>query len=126
MKKILGILSLALLGALVWLLFLKPYDFVAILEAKSVPGTINHTLKTWSRSIENSDIRQIDDSSRLRQELQFNDSIFIYDWKLTRINDSLTSIKVGVSLEEKNHLLRVANLFLETDFKRRSRNTILD
>ena len=126
MKKILGIVSLALLGGLVWLLFLKPYDFVAVLEAKSVPGTINHTLKTWSRSIENSDIRQIDDSSRLRQELQFNDSLFIYDWKLTRINDSLTSIKVGVSLKEKNHLLRIANLFSETDFKRRSRNTILD
>jgi effector-binding domain-containing protein len=126
MKKILALVSLVLAGALAWLLFLKSHDFVAVLEAKSVPGTINHTLKTWSRSMENSEIRQIGDSNHLKQELRFNDSLFVYDWKLTRTNDSLTKIEVGVSLEEKNPLMRISNLFSETDFKHRSRNTILD
>ncbi len=119
-------MSLALLGFLIWLLLVKPTDFVAVLEAKSVPGTINHTLKTWSRSIENSDIRQDVTSNHLRQELRFHDSLFVFDWKLTRENDSLTRIKVGVSLESGNPLMRITNLFSESDFKRRSRNTILD
>lgn len=126
MKKILGIVLLVLLGVLIWLVFLKPSDFIAVLEAKSVPGTINHTLKTWSRSLENSDIRQGTDQNHLRQELRSNDSLYVFDWKLTKENDSLTRIKVGVSLESANPLMRIRNLFSDTDFKRRSRNTILD
>lgn len=125
-KKILGLLLVAMLGGLIWLLFLKPYDFVAIMEARSVPGTINHTLKTWSRSIENSHIRQDGDRNHLLQELRFNDSLYVFDWKLTRKNDSLTQVEVGVSLESENSLLRLVNLFSNTDFKRRARNTILD
>lgn len=125
-KVILGIFLAAILGGLIWLLFLKPYDFVAMMEARSIPGTINHTLKTWSRSIENSDIRQEGGKNHLRQELRFNDSLFVFDWKLSRENDSLTHVKVGVSLESENPLMRVVNLFSETDFERRSRNTILD
>ena len=126
MKKILGIFLLVLLGVLIWLVFLKPSDFVAVLEARSVPGTINHTLKTWSRSLENSDIRQGTDKNHLRQELRSNDSLFIFEWELKRENDSLTQIEVGVSLESANPLMRIRNLFSDTDFKRRSRNTILD
>lgn len=126
MKKILGIVLLVLLGVLIWLVFLKPSDFVAVLEAKSVPGTINHTLKTWSRSLENTDIRQGTDQNHLRQELRSNDSLFVFEWKLTKENDSLTRIEVGVSLESANPLIRIRNLFSDTDFKRRSRNTILD
>ena len=126
MKKILGIILLVLLGVLIWLVFLKPSDFVAVLEARSVPGTINHTLKTWSRSLENSDIRQGKDQNHLRQELRSNDSLFVFEWGLNRKNDSLTQIEVGVSLESANPLMRIRNLFSDTDFKRRSRNTILD
>jgi effector-binding domain-containing protein len=126
MKKILGIVLLVLLGVLIWLVFLKPSDFVAVLEARSVPGTINHTLKTWSRSLENSDIRQGTDQNHLRQELRSNDSLFVFEWELNRENDSLTQIEVGVSLESANPLMRIRNLFSDTDFKRRSRNTILD
>lgn len=126
MKKILGIFLLVLLGGLIWLVFLKPSDFVAVLEARSVPGTINHTLKTWSRSLENSDIRQGTDQNHLRQELRSNDSLFVFEWGLNRENDSVTQIEVGVSLESANPLMRIRNLFSDTDFKRRSRNTILD
>ena len=126
MKKILGIILFVLLGVLIWLVFLKPSDFVAVLEARSVPGTINHTLKTWSRSLENSDIRQGKDQNHLRQELRSNDSLFVFEWGLNRKNDSLTQIEVGVSLESANPLMRIRNLFSDTDFKRRSRNTILD
>ncbi|MGA9269222.1 MAG: GyrI-like domain-containing protein [Lutimonas sp.] len=126
MKKILGILLVALLGFFIWLMFLKPYDFIAVLDAKSVPGTVNHTLKTWSRSIEDSDIRQTGDMNHILQELRFNDSLFLLDWKLSRKNDSLTRVEVGVSLEKKNPFMRILNLFSDTDFKRRSRNTILD
>jgi len=126
MKKILVITLVALLGALIWLVFLKPGDFVAVLEARSVPGTINHTLKTWSRSLENSDISRGTDQNHLRQELRSNDSLFVFEWEMNRENDSLTLIEVGVSLESANPLMRIRNLFSDTDFKRRSRNTILD
>lgn len=126
MKKIIGILTLALVAALIWLLFLKPHDFVAVLEAKSVPGTINHTLKTWSRSLEKSDIELVGEMSHLRQQIRFNDSLFVCQWKLSRKNDSLTQVKVGISIQPNNPFMRIVNLFSETDFERRARNTVLD
>lgn len=126
MKKIIGILTLTLVAALIWLLFFKPHDFVAVLEAKSVPGTVNHTLKTWSRSLEKSDIEQMREMNHLRQELRFNDSLFVCQWKLSRENDSLTKVKVGISLQPNNWYMRIVNLFSDTDFERRSRNTVLD
>lgn len=126
MKKIVGIVSLALLGALVWLLFLKPYDFVALLEVKTVPGTVNNTLKTWSRSLDGSQIRQDGDMNHLLQEFRFNDSTFVYNWTLSRVHDSLTRVKIGVSLENKNLGLGLANLFSDSDFEKRTRNTIID
>jgi effector-binding domain-containing protein len=76
--------------------------------------------------LENSDIRQGTDKNHLRQELRSNDSLFVFEWGLNRENDSLTRIEVGVSLESENPLMRIRNLFSDTDFKCRSRNTILD
>ncbi len=48
------------------------------------------------------------------------------DWKLLRENDSLTRVKVGVSLDTKSPLMRLENLLAETDFEKRSKSTILD
>ena len=96
------------------------------MEAKTVPGTINNTLKTWSRSFENSEVRQPAERNHLVQELRFNDSVFVFDWKLIPENDSLTRVEAGVSLKGSSRWLRVVNLLSESDFKRRARNTVLD
>ena len=126
MKRIIGILSIALLGGLLWLLFVKPHDFVAVMEAKTVPGTINNTLKTWSRSFDDSSVKQPSDMNHLLQELRFNDSVFVFDWRLIPENDSLTRLEAGVSLKGSSRWMRVVNLVSNTDFKRRARNTVLD
>jgi effector-binding domain-containing protein len=59
------------------------------------------------------------------QELKFNDSLFVYNWRLTREHDSLTRVKIGVSLKNKSLGLRLSNLFSDSDFEKRTRNTII-
>ena len=64
--------------------------------------------------------------NHLLQELQFNDSVFVFDWRLIPENDSLTRVEAGVSLKGSSRCTRVVNLVSDTDFKRRARNTVLD
>ena len=50
MKKKIGLAGVAiLLFALLWYLFLRPYDARARWEVKAVPGTINQSLKAWDK-----------------------------------------------------------------------------
>lgn len=126
MKKLTLLILILLAGGLAWLLFLKPYDYLAVMEAKTVPGVVNQTLKTWSRTQKDSEITQGKDGDFLRQKMVFNDSIFLLEYNISRVHDSLSKIRIGVSLEDKSPAMRLANLFSDSDFEKRSRATILD
>jgi effector-binding domain-containing protein len=125
-KKIAVFIVIVLAGALAWLLFVKPYDYVAILEAKTLPGVVNQTLKTWSKSIEEAEIQQETDLNALKQKVVFNDSIFEFDYRIRKVNDSLSTLHIGVNLQGNNPFMRVSNLFSDSDFEKRTRATLLD
>jgi effector-binding domain-containing protein len=127
MKKLMILLGFVLTAALVWILFLKPYDYVAVIEAKTVPGVINQFVKTWSNSLENSDLHQRTDIEKLDQTLVVSDSSFLYEWKITQLNDSVSKINIGVTGEKMNSVaLRLANLLSDTAFEKRIKSTLLD
>ena len=124
-KVTLAILAL-LAGGLIWLLFLKPYDYVAVVEAKTVPGVVNQMLKTWIKSQKDSELLQEKDGDLLKQKMVINDSVFMLEYNIGKLHDSLSKIRVGVSLEDPSPGMRLANLFSDSDFEKRSRATILD
>lgn len=124
MKKVYLTISLLLAAILLWFLFLKPYDYLVSFNAASFPGTVNQSIKSWSKVLESSTIEKSDDVLHLKQTVKFNDSIFIYDWKIASLTDSTSQVKVYIS--HKNHSLhtRIMNAFSKTDFERRVKNSL--
>ena len=53
-KKVALILSIIITGSLSWYLFIKPYDYLVTLKVNTFPGTINQTIKLWSKTIDSS------------------------------------------------------------------------
>ena len=53
MKKTITSITVILFLGLAWYLFLKPQDYRINFKIKSIPGTINQTLKLWDTTLEN-------------------------------------------------------------------------
>lgn len=127
MKKTVTLISLILIGALVWYLFIKPYDYLVTFKTKTTAGTINQSLKLWNRSLENENPLEQEDLYNLVQKISFHeDSTYTYKWTSHAINDSLTQVKVYV--KDMNHSLqnKIAVPFSTTDFEKRTKNTVKD
>lgn len=112
-----------LLVALLWLSF-KPYDYTVSFKTKALPGTLNQTLKSWNILQEDAKIVSQNKNFELVQQLRFNDSTFIYDWRFSSENDSITKVNLGISNKENSFKNRIYNLFGDTDFKKRTKQTV--
>lgn len=124
MKKLVTGIAIMLLGGMIWLLFLKPADYIVNIETKTVPGVVNQIIKTWSQTIEFSELEQ-QDYQNLNQSIKFNDSTFLITWNISAVNDSLSRVKIGFSVKNAGPLARLVNLFSETDFEKRAKHTAL-
>lgn len=126
MKKLWIVISLVFLGLISWFLFIKPYDYRVSMKTKTIPGIFNQTLKTWSGSLNDSKVLQGQDMNSLKQTLVFNDSVFVFDYSVTPVHDSLSEVQIDISYEKSGPMFRIANLFGQTDFEKRSKNTVLN
>ncbi len=126
MKKVLRIVGVVILVGLLWYLFIKPYDYLVSFEAKTIPGTINQSIKVWSSSLENSEILTQEDLRNLTQSIQFGDSVFLYKWKIKPINDSLSKVKVYITDQDNSLKNKVMILFSDTDFEKRCKESLYD
>lgn len=126
MKKIFLIICIILITSLGWYLFIKPYDYLVSIEAKTFPGAINQTIKTWSISLKNSTIIDQVDINNLKQRIQFNDSTYIYKWEINTINDSTSKVKVYIKDIDHSMKNRILLPFSNTDFEKRTKNTLVD
>ncbi|MEX0312773.1 MAG: GyrI-like domain-containing protein [Allomuricauda sp.] len=128
MKKVLLSISVVILIALVWYLFIKPSDYTIRFEAKTFPGAINQNLKLWDLDLDTIApvFQERDDIYHLQQKLKFGDSIHVYDWAIESITDSTS--KVIVNIHDVDHSLsnKIKVPFSDTDFEKRSRKTVLD
>lgn len=126
MRKIKFLIVFVLLGGLLWYLFIKPYDYLVTFESKTFPGVINQTIKTWNLSLDNSEIIEQKDINSLKQKITFNDSTYLYKWKIITINDSTSKVKVYI--KDVHHSLknRITFPFSDTDFEQRIKNTLVD
>ncbi len=126
MRKYFFLIGFLLFGAIIWYLFIKPNDYQATFEAKTIAGTINQSIKFWGESLpENVSLEQ-EDLLNIRQQLVFGDSIHQYHWKIIPVNDTTTTVKVYA--KDVNHSFgnKIAIPFFDTDFEKRTRKTLLD
>ena len=125
MRKKIGLASgpILFLG-LIWYFFLKPHDYVVIFEIKALPGTINQTLKTWVKSLDEAQFLGQENLSDLTYQITFNDSINTYHWKIQKEQDSTSSVKVYITDKAHSLGIRWALIFSETNFEKRTKKTV--
>ena len=126
MRKKLIIVTIIIVIGLLWYFFIKPQDYQIRVEAKSLPGTINQSLKAWNNSLNDASIIQLEDIKHLKQTIIFGDSTFIYTWNISPINDSTSQLKVDV--KDVNHSLknRLYIPFMDTNFEKGSRKFVTE
>ncbi len=125
-KKLGLLLGAVLLCGLLWYFFLKPHDYVVRFEVKALPGTINQTIKYWSNGLDDTEFLGQNDLSDLKYRIKFNDSAYIYHWKMEAADDSVSRIKVYVTDDDHSLANRLAIPFSETDFEKRTKKTVGD
>ncbi|WP_373516659.1 AraC family transcriptional regulator [Pricia sp.] len=123
-KKLGLLLGAVLLCSLIWYFFLKPHDYVVRFEIKALPGTINQTLKSWGAKLGDAEFLGQDGISDLKYRIKFNDSTYIYHWKLQAVNDSVSKVKVYVTDDAHSLANRMAIPFSTTDFENRTKKTV--
>lgn len=128
MKKIIFFIAIVLIGGIVWYLFIKPHDYQVNFKAKTFPGPINQLIKTWSNTLDNSELIEEENGGllALRQQIQFGDSTHIYTWKIVPETDSTSKVKVFVLDTEHSFKNKLTVPFSDTDFEKRTRKTLLD
>jgi len=128
MRKIIFFVGVILIGGLVWYLFIKPHDYQVNFKVKTFPGTINQIIKTWSSTIDNSKILEQENVGllKLKQQLKFGDSTYIYTWNIIPETDSTSNVKVYVKDTEHSFTNKLLVPFSDTDFEKRTRKTLLD
>lgn len=104
--------------------FFKPYDLTVTFNYKTLPGTINQTVKSWSTSLKESKITESESIHSIKQHIDFEDTSHIYDWQFIRENDSITKISVGIIDTKSNFKTRLVGLFQNSDLSERSEKTI--
>ncbi len=127
MKKKIGLfILLFVFGTSIWYLFIKPYDYLVTFKANTFPGTINQSIKLWSKSIDPSSKVIQDDIQNISYIFTINDSTYNYDWKLVPINDSTSKVKVYI--KDINHSLinKIKIPFSETNFEKTTKRTLLN
>ncbi|MEO2050716.1 MAG: AraC family transcriptional regulator [Allomuricauda sp.] len=127
MRKIVSVILAVVAGVVLWYLFIKPSDYIVRFKADLFPGAINQSLKHWSRNFNDSEnIQQEGDLFHLSQTFTFGDSTHIYQWEIEPLTDSTSRVIVGI--KDKGHSLKNKILvpFVDTDFEKRSRATVLD
>jgi len=125
-KKNSLIFGLILLTMLIWYLFIKPYDYLVTFKANTFPGTINQTIKLWSKTIDpHSKITQ-NEVQNISQELTINDTTYYYRWKLQPLTDSTSKVKVYVKDVDHSLSNKIKIPFSETDFEKTTKRTLLD
>ena len=126
MKKGLAfVLGLIVLG-LLWYFFLKPQDYQIRVKANSFPSVIKKSLEAWNATLDSSLISPYEDLKPLKQSIFFGDSTHIYTWNIIPVTDSTSMIKVDVLDEENSFMNKLKIPFKDTDFEKRSRQTVTD
>ncbi|MBT8272040.1 MAG: hypothetical protein HKO90_00465 [Flavobacteriaceae bacterium] len=122
--------ALVLLAVLCWYLFLKGYNYKIRFKTPHAPGTVYsslYNLQTWNTedfdSVALANSRPFEE---LTHHLFINDSSFSINWKIKRLDDSLTQV-TALAKDLKNPFIQnLAVPFQKNAFVNRSIRTTQD
>ncbi|MEM6718709.1 MAG: GyrI-like domain-containing protein [Bacteroidota bacterium] len=130
MRKRITIIGLVvLIGALLWYVFIKPYDYKITFETPHATGTVYSTIIAWNnwKTKKEPVVTTLSKTPfyNIEQELAVSkDSTTIIDWHFDKINDSTTKISVYLKDKEHSFMQRLKVPFTKTSFVSKSLETM--
>lgn len=115
-----------LFGYIIWYLFIKPYDYLVAFKAKTSVGTINQSLKSWHASLDNSNNLKQESLGHLTQELELNNTLYMYEWKVNSVDDSTSQVKVFIKDKENSLQNKMSIPFSDTKFESVTKQTVTE
>ena len=97
MKKLAFLLVSLAVGACVYYLFLRPFEYRVKLKTRTLPGDVIQTVKIWNRSLEKSQVVEVDSLDGLEQVITRNNRVYHFTWRFDALSDSVTSINVMIT-----------------------------
>ena len=117
-------LSSAVLIALVYYLFIRPFEFEVNLKAYTLPGDVIETIRIWNRSLDSAKILEVDSFSRLKQTMVWGKRKYIYDWHFVIINDSTTKVHIQISQPDRSLLNKLLIPFTSQAIERDANDVV--
>ena len=102
-RKKITLAVLALLAIfLTWYLFIKENDYEINFKAKTASATVYQGILDWAKSREKTEnekftVTEKKQFTRLRQTMTSGQSVVEYNWTIKSINDTITTVKVGIN-----------------------------
>ena len=124
MKKVVAFLGVVIVALFIWYFFIKQHDYQVRFESKTTPGTISQIIKTWNLTQEGGRILGWDGLDEVTQRLVYGDSAYTYTWRIESVHDSLSTVTAYIADNENSFQNKLKILFSDTDFEKRSRNTV--
>lgn len=122
MKKVIWTLSGVALIILMWYLFIRPHEFEVNFRAETLPGDIIQTIRIWDRSLDNSNITEVDSLFALSQEIVWQKRRYIYRWTFQAINDSSARVNIKITQPGRRVLNKILIGFTEQHIERDARD----
>ena len=126
MRKFIVVIGILLIGGLIWYLFIKSHDYKVTFKVNTNVGAVNQTIKIWNTTLDSAEIEYVNGLDQIGQKLVFGDSVHLYQWQLSAINDTVTKVQVYTSDSENSFQNKLKIPFSDTDFEKRSRRTLLN
>lgn len=97
MRKVLWMLFGLLTVALLYYLFIRPFEFEVRFKTNTSPGDLIETIRIWNRSLDSSKIVEVDSFSVVSQSIVRENRRYVYRWLFTPLNDSVTKVNVQIT-----------------------------
>lgn len=125
MRKLFAVLMMAAIGWTGWYLFFKPYDFRINFSSKAIPGTVDQTIKSWERSLDNSDPIGWEHNT-FEHTVNNGDKNFHFLWVIQQEHDTATRVSVFIKEPANRFMNKLKVPFSRTSIERISEHIVRD
>tara|TARA_R110000868_G_scaffold144282_2_gene363179 strand:+ start:4670 stop:5581 length:912 start_codon:yes stop_codon:yes gene_type:complete len=130
-KIVILVLSFVFSLFLIWYLFIKESDYCISFKVKTATGTVFQGVQEWSKARTTTDkesfvIVERKNFGFIKQEMSKGITKMEYTWDIKSINDSITTVNVGIKDRKNSIYNRLTAPFYNTSFKEEQIKKITD
>ena len=123
MKKNKILLTIILLGSLVWYLFIKPHDYIVRFKIKTSPGTMWSGVEDWNLINQQKNLFSYKTNKKkpftfISETIHINNTNLEIDWSFKSLTDSTTHVIAAITEKDNSIYNRITAPFTSTLFKK--------